>query len=186
MNAIPDDPQVLVARRALADAVEAACAALPRETGGILLGFHTPDAVVVTRVVVVEDRRSTRFSYVRRRRRAQAALAAARDSAPPVVGYVGEWHTHPADQPPSRTDFVSLGQTAQSASTRVALLVVALPGDRPAETYAGVAARRGVFPIAAIDPVTATAATLTILDDDPEILERDAQDVLTPTTKEQP
>ena len=186
MTEIPEDKQVLVARDALADAVDAARAALPRETGGILLGFQTSDAIVVTRLLVVEDRRSTRRSYVRRRRRAQVALAAARASAPTVVGYVGEWHTHPADEPPSRIDFVSLGKTAQSALAPVALLVIALPEDGAVGVYAGVAAQRGMFPIAAIDMVAVTGATLAILDDDPQSLEREAQAASTPSAKEKP
>jgi integrative and conjugative element protein (TIGR02256 family) len=165
---------VLLARDALANAVSAGRAALPKETGGILLGFRTPDHVVVTRVVVVEDPRSTRTRYLRRRRTAQQRLAAAIANAPAVIGYVGEWHTHPESQSPSWTDLQAVGDTARLAGGAVALLVVAFPPTGEPEVHARAALRRDEFPVPVIDVVDVVIDELTITDDTGESLEREA------------
>ncbi|WP_442972238.1 Mov34/MPN/PAD-1 family protein [Rhodococcus sp. WAY2] len=118
----------------------AGAAALPRETGGILIGFRTEDQIVVTRAIVIADERSTRRAYLRRERRAQLALTSILASAHSVIGYVGEWHTHPADQPPSHTDIESLKQIAAATSDLVALIVLPfeVAEPRPPHAYVGV------------------------------------------------
>src|SRR4051794_33447492 len=85
--------RVLVAQQALDAAVAAGKAALPKETGGILLGFRTPEGLVATRLLVVEDRSSSGHSYLRRRRAAQRLLDVVRRQAGAAVGYIGDWHT---------------------------------------------------------------------------------------------
>lgn len=165
---------VLVARDALDEAVRVGQAALPKETGGILLGFRTADKVVVTRVVVVNDPRSTRTRYLRRRRRAQQQLTEALADAPAVVGYVGEWHTHPENQSPSGMDLRAVGETARLADGAIALLVVAFPTSSKPQLYARAALRRNDWPIPTIDTVDVIADTLTIADEAGSVLEREA------------
>jgi integrative and conjugative element protein (TIGR02256 family) len=165
---------VLIARDALAEAVHAGRDALPKETGGILLGFRTPTQVVITRIVVVDDPRSSRTGYLRRRRRAQEQLAVALADAPAVVGYVGEWHTHPENQRPSGMDVRAVGETARLAGGAIALLVVAFPTTGDPHVYARAALRRGEWPIPVIEPVDVVADALTISEDDGAALEREA------------
>lgn len=171
---------LLVARGALDAALDDGRGALPKETGGILLGFRTPDLIVVTRLLTVPDPRSSRHSYRRRRRHAQAQMAAARADGAGAVGYVGEWHTHPADQPPSRTDLRALAATARLAAGPVALLVLAYPAAGP-EVLHGLVAVRQPWPIPAISPVDFFADGLTVTDDTAASLEAEAAALLTHT-----
>ena len=110
---------------------EAAIAALPKETGGILLGYRTNQDVIVTGAIEVHDRRATRTSYRRSHRKAAKCLAEALADEPSdsAVGYVGEWHSHPAPQPPSRQDLASLAATALAAPDDVVLAVLSRDGD---------------------------------------------------------
>lgn len=130
------DPVVTIGSTALASMHEAGTSGLPRETGGILLGFRAADAVVVTRALVVHDTRSTDHHYVRNEVHAKLALATARTLSPPVIGYVGEWHTHPADQPPSSTDVATITDVASGHTDTVALLVVPFSPGGPQPPHA--------------------------------------------------
>lgn len=120
-------PIVSIATRALASASVAAEDALPRETGGILLGWREPDAVVVSEMIEVVDPEASPMSYVRRHAHAEAALQRALEDAAPgdPVGYVGEWHAHPAPQGPSRQDRRELRALARRTAHPVALVVLA-------------------------------------------------------------
>lgn len=171
----------LVTRTAIDSAVRDGRTALPRETGGILMGFRTPVAVVVTRMLTVPDPRSSPHSYLRRRRRAQAQMAATHTETPRVVGYVGEWHTHPEDEEPSRTDLRAIAETARLASDTVALLVLSYPATGPARVYGRVAVRRGSWPIAVMDPVDIIGKCVTITEDTAASLEAEAARALTNT-----
>jgi integrative and conjugative element protein (TIGR02256 family) len=165
---------IFLARAALDTAVAHRTAAFPTETGGILLGFRAHDLVVVTRVHAVADPRATRFGYLRHRRRAQARMAVALSDALPVVGYVGEWHTHPADAGPSKTDLRAVGATARLAEGPVALIVLAGPDAQPATVYGAVAVRQDFWPIAAINPVEVISVEVDITDDSVASLEVEA------------
>ncbi|NTW38596.1 MAG: hypothetical protein HGA44_01715 [Cellulomonadaceae bacterium] len=113
--------------------------AQPRETGGILVGFRDRDTVVVTRALVVDDAQSTGVTYHLLQERAEAELVDLRTSAPHIVGYVGDWHTHPRDRPPSGVDLASFRQTARSASDLVSLVVLSFRDGEPANVYGAVA-----------------------------------------------
>lgn len=168
---------ILIARAALQGVLDAGRGALPQETGGILLGFRTPDAIVITRTLVVPDPSSTGRSYLRRNRRARRLMADASTEAPPVVGYVGEWHTHPADAPPSRTDRSALTATARLGAGPVALLVPAYPPTGPAHVH-GLVAERRPWPVPAISPVDLAWADVQPMPDTPESLEAEAAALL--------
>lgn len=113
--------------------------ALPRETGGILTGFRSGNTIVVTRALLVADPASTYVTYELDRERARAVLDAHRRDAPRVIGFVGDWHTHPRDVPPSALDLVSLARSAADTTDLVALLVLPFTGTRPGRPYARVA-----------------------------------------------
>lgn len=60
--------RVLLSGIALDDAIEAGRTALPRETGGILIGFREGPDIVVTRLLVVQDGQSSGHTYLRSER----------------------------------------------------------------------------------------------------------------------
>ncbi|WP_158609426.1 Mov34/MPN/PAD-1 family protein [Cellulomonas triticagri] len=130
----------MIAAEALAAMHRAGEAALPRETGGILAGFRSGETIVVTRALLVADPASTHVTYELDQARAKAALDGLRADAPPVVGFVGDWHTHPRDAPPSMLDLDSLTRSAGDTTDHVALLVLPYTGARPGPTYARFAA----------------------------------------------
>lgn len=170
--------RVLVPQQALDAAVDAGKAALPKETGGILLGFRTPEGLVATRLLVVEDRSSSGHSYLRRRRPAQRLLDDVRLQAGAAVGYIGDWHTHPLDVGPNRADARSVAAACRDAGGPVALLVLSYSGLGLGHTYAQVAERTHPgHPL--IRSVDIGNAELDVMDDPPEALEREAAAFLT-------
>ena len=170
--------RVLVPRQAFDSAVAAGQAALPKETGGILLGFRTPQGVVATRLLVVADRSSSAHSYVRRRRPAQRLLDDVRREAGPAIGYVGDWHTHPLDAAPSRADARSIAAACRDAGGPVALLVLSYGGQDLGHTHTQVAERTHPgHPF--IRSVDISNAELDVTDDEPQVPEREAAALLT-------
>ncbi len=135
-------PRLQLAATALSNGSELARAALPRETGGILVGWHEDDTVVVTDVLPVPDKRAGGHHYSRNHKRAQRVLDQHRkQTADKNVGYVGEWHSHPAPQPPSHIDLNSLAELTEVTVHTVALVVFAVHPDG-AVSPVGAAGRR--------------------------------------------
>ena len=103
------------------------CASLQagRETGGILLGWRHSTGIYVCDAIEVPDRRASRDQYMRRHSLASESLNRFLDTltARSPVGYVGEWHTHPAPQGPSRTDRKQLKSISQHLHDDIALIV---------------------------------------------------------------
>lgn len=127
--------------------VRAAISALPRETGGILLGWRgggRTEGCTVTRAVEVPDARSGRCTYERSHAAAEAALQQALGSlADPDLGYIGEWHSHTKIQPPSPQDRSSIrGAARHSDDTLVLVVPSLLRQDPPAWAWHALAARR--------------------------------------------
>jgi integrative and conjugative element protein (TIGR02256 family) len=115
---------------ALEDARRLAGAALPRETGGILLGYRRHGEVVVQCFLEVADEEAGPTRYRRRHEPAQAALDHELALQPPgsALGYVGEWHSHPGKAGPNRRDVRELGQSARQTRYPVALVVLFFDG----------------------------------------------------------
>lgn len=135
-------PRLQLAATALTSGSDLARAALPRETGGILVGWHEGDTVVVTDVLHVPDKRASGHRYGRNHKRAQRVLDQHRmKAADKNVGYVGEWHSHPAPQPPSHVDLESLAELTEVTDQTVALVVFAVHPDG-AVSPVGAAGRR--------------------------------------------
>ncbi len=121
---------VRVLETALANPRTLADAALPNETGGILLGHRRGQEVIVERFLEVPDEDATPTSYRRRHVEAQAALDALLAAEPPgsALGYVGEWHSHPGRAGASRRDVKQLRESADQTGAPVALMVLLADG----------------------------------------------------------
>jgi len=101
-------------------------AALPHETGGILIGWRDNGNVIITDALVVADDQADRTNYHRREARGAEVLNRYLSSASnALAGYVGEWHTHPEPSPPSATDLASIAAAASQTDAPVAIVVLA-------------------------------------------------------------
>ncbi len=114
---------------------------LPRETGGILLGYQEDANVTVTHALVVDGQGASTHRYVRDDVKANALLAEflAQRADDDPTGYVGEWHSHPAPSGPSPTDVAAMRATAREHDGPITLLVYA-PGG--ADPFFGLITRR--------------------------------------------
>jgi integrative and conjugative element protein (TIGR02256 family) len=115
---------------------------LPVETGGVLLGYREDADIIVTHALVVDGERASASRYVRDDVKANELLRAfledRADDDP--IGYIGEWHSHPAPCGPSPTDVHAIRATAKSSEATIALLVH-IPSSSPA--FSGIVAARG-------------------------------------------
>lgn len=102
--------------------------ASPHELGGILVGWWEGNlTAVVVEFLPVADHAAGRSHYERRHAPAQGALDGyRRDRGDSRHGYVGEWHSHPAPQPPSRIDRLELNAIVRQSRKQVALVVLAI------------------------------------------------------------
>lgn len=98
---------------------------LPKETGGILIGYREANTVKVDMFVEVLDEEAGLYSYFRRHAIAEAALSEILkdESASSPMGYVGEWHTHPKSVGASRQDLREVSLVAKYALGAIALIV---------------------------------------------------------------
>lgn len=99
---------------------------LPYEVGGVLVGWREePHIVVVHELLLIPAKTPTRNRYDREHQPAEEALqtylAQASDDR---LGYVGEWHSHPAPQPPSPMDARAIRAISRDLSAPVALVVL--------------------------------------------------------------
>jgi integrative and conjugative element protein (TIGR02256 family) len=97
------------------------------ETGGILLGWRQDSGLCVKHVLEVPDRGALHNSYVRRRQRAQELMNEILDALPKLtqVGYVGEWHVHPAPAGPSGSDRREIRRLSKKSSGPLGLIICA-------------------------------------------------------------
>jgi proteasome lid subunit RPN8/RPN11 len=102
-------------------------ASIPSETGGILLGWETTSGFELTDALVIDDPSASTTSYTRNPEASQAALdhvlLAQPDGSP--LGYIGEWHSHPAPCPPSSSDVRAMRRIGKQLSDRPCVLLVA-------------------------------------------------------------
>lgn len=133
--------RLLVQSSAADTMVRSAASALPLETGGILVGHHEDDSIVVTHALVIPAASSTSTRYTRDAKEANRALEQmihAREPGDPA-GYVGEWHSHPGSSGISSIDTQSIREVASALDNPIALIVV-FP-TRGGRTYGAMAAR---------------------------------------------
>lgn len=112
----------------------------PRETGGLLVGWWDGKTIVVRHILEVPDPNATEVIWTRSEARANEALAEFMGEAlHPWLGYVGDWHAHPAPVGPSQTDKRSLRKDSRSMRRPLALIVRRSDG-----TLDVLSARRGI------------------------------------------
>lgn len=113
----------------LAHMREIAIAAMPRETGGLLIGWIEGEAVSVVDLITVLHPRPERSRYLLDAARANAALdeylAATQGKH---LGYVGSWHTHPAMAGPSPLDMMTFRRVTRRMGIPLAFVVAATDG----------------------------------------------------------
>jgi hypothetical protein len=107
-------------------ATQAASGRIPRETGGILIGFRVGEDVYVADALEVMDDKSTGCRFVLRKEARENALDGYLYGAPPECpfGYVGSWHSHLADVGASGRDIKTLRQEAGKAHDLVAIIIL--------------------------------------------------------------
>lgn len=107
MNAPKGSPLLVLSESAQAAMACAATSAFPNETGGILVGVHLDGQPWVARAIEIETTDRGRHHYKIPAGATQPAVRTAR-RADHRLGYLGDWHSHPADIGPSRTDLATL------------------------------------------------------------------------------
>ncbi|WP_293781473.1 Mov34/MPN/PAD-1 family protein [uncultured Aeromicrobium sp.] len=123
---------IRVAEDSLSSAERMAHKSSPHESGGILIGWWEGNSIaVVVELLPVADHAAGRSHYERRHSLAQGALDRyLMDRDDSRLGYVGEWHSHPAPQPPSRVDRSELTAIVRQSRKQVALVVLAIDEGR--------------------------------------------------------
>lgn len=113
---------VLIGEAVLAEIEVLANVAWPRETGGILLGVKARTGPWVTRAIEVRTDLRTTHSFQLPPNVTPRLVAEARidDSR---LGYLGDWHSHPARVEASETDRVTMRRLARRLQRRHVLIV---------------------------------------------------------------
>jgi integrative and conjugative element protein (TIGR02256 family) len=108
-----------------------------KEAGGMLLGRlinESTDLVIDEATEPTNSDRKGRFFFIRRRRHAQRRVDAAWHGSNGTLNYLGEWHTHPEDNPsPSTVDidnWLTIGQTARYDHDCLVFAIVGRKGTR--------------------------------------------------------
>lgn len=132
-----------------------------------MLGCRHSTGIYVIEFIEVPDHASTRTSYVRSSATATKELEGRIGQQPEgsLPGYVGEWHTHPERQGPSRTDRNQIKEVSKRSEGEVALMVITLDPCSSQWVPTGLCAKSGRTRQAAIeirttgDPYTEPART---------------------------
>lgn len=102
----------------------------PAEVGGVMVGYRTENGIGVVELLPVP----TTFEIVgfhRSHERATEALNAYLDvsDADGLLGYVGEWHSHPSIHSASTQDLASLSSIASRSDSLVGMIVIGADGS---------------------------------------------------------
>jgi hypothetical protein len=136
---------IFIESQAWEEALIAAGRAPQRETGGILLGGRLSEGIRVTAMFEVPDHQAGHAAYRRRHGPAEVMLQEALESLPDgsPVGYVGEWHVHPAPVGPSWVDLREVRRISKKAGGPVALVVCVASAAGPGWSPLGLCAADG-------------------------------------------
>ncbi|WP_217913845.1 Mov34/MPN/PAD-1 family protein [Miltoncostaea marina] len=104
----------------------------PNETGGVLVGVHSAGRPWITQAIeLTTSHPRPRFYEPPKGSRQAAVRRAARHDR--RLGYLGEWHSHPIDVPPSLTDIDTVKLLAATGDCPRPVLLIA---RRTANGYA--------------------------------------------------
>lgn len=139
-------PVVRISEFAAATIRNCAGLAAPFETGGILIGVATPDGVWITTVieVVVVDKRRTSY---RAPARVTPMLVDEARKCDPRLGYIGDWHSHPADASASAVDLRTLRTITRGRADVKRVILVARTDGSTWRIEAWARADRNAVPI---------------------------------------
>ncbi|MFY6079550.1 ThiF family adenylyltransferase [Acinetobacter baumannii] len=115
---------------------------LPNETGGVLLGyydFNIKAVVIVTAMPAPLDSKSTPISFERGTLGLAKKIQEAMDRTMGMVGYIGEWHSHPPGHSTSmsRDDIVQLTHLAQGMAEDGLPAISLIVGDDDFQVFKG-------------------------------------------------
>lgn len=123
--------RIWLSEPALEDILSAAREHHPNEIGGVLIGVEAERRPWVTRAVTVSSRRATPVYYeIPAGARRRAVRSSRRDD--PRLGYLGDWHSHPADIAPSGKDRETMAELAadrDAGCSRPVLLLARRRGE---------------------------------------------------------
>ena len=116
--------------------------ALPNETGGILLGYHDlsiNSLIIVAGLPAPPDSEGSPGSFERGIEGLKATVEEASRRTAGIVGYVGEWHSHPRGHSasPSQDDWLQLIHLAIGMSDDGLPAVQMIIGERDVQVLAG-------------------------------------------------
>jgi integrative and conjugative element protein (TIGR02256 family) len=119
-------------------------AAAPRETGGVLLGyvdFNVGAIVIVRALPAPADSTSASEFFERGTKGLAAALQEASERTAGVVGYIGEWHSHPPGHSahPSGQDRIQLAHLARQMGEEGMPVVQLIVGETDLRASLGLA-----------------------------------------------
>ena len=102
----------------------------PAEVGGILVGYRTAEGLAVVDLLPVPTSIEI-IAFHRSHTRATAALNAYLEisDGQGLLGYVGEWHSHPSIHSASDQDLESLSSIATRSGGIVGMIVVGADGS---------------------------------------------------------
>jgi molybdopterin/thiamine biosynthesis adenylyltransferase/proteasome lid subunit RPN8/RPN11 len=123
----PVPPAVMLTDVARSSMLTAAQAAHPNETGGILVGvLDGRGEPCVVETVELPPNKPSAARYVVPEGATVPAVEAAR-TRDGRLGYIGEWHSHPSDQPASPTDVATMVSLAEAPDVADPVLIVLRP-----------------------------------------------------------
>lgn len=125
----PMPPAVMLTDVARSSMLAAARAAHPNETGGILIGVldGRGEPCVIEAVEIPPNNPSAaRYAIPEGVTTPAVDAARTRDAR---FGYLGEWHSHPSDQPASPTDVSTMVSLAEAVDVVDPVLIVVRPTD---------------------------------------------------------
>ena len=127
----PHVDEVVLLADAISEMRQSAQEALPSEIGGILIGWRIERSIRVTTACTLGLGSGSGHSYVRPYDEAAAFVKALRDDAGTdnPLGYVGEWHSHPASCGASQRDKLSLVGLSAHLKEPIALVVLMNEGN---------------------------------------------------------
>ena len=147
----PIPPSILMTEAAIATVRSAAREQHPNEAGGILLGYLVRGLPAVTGVVSIASANPSPAAYELPAGTVSQAVDAARERDQ-LIGYLGEWHSHPTDQTASPVDIDQMRSLARAGDAGTPILLVLRPQGEELFALEGfVASADGLTPTPIVD-----------------------------------